>query len=281
MNVLFVCTGNTCRSPMAEGYLKSLGLEGIQVKSAGMSFSGDPASTNSVRVMNELGIDISSHRSALITASHIEWADRIYCMTSSHKNALKEAGADQSKLFVLGDGIPDPFGRDIDAYRLCRDKIIRAIDGFDFAKQMSVCVMSDESEADCIEAIEKVCFSKPWSRKSIIESFSHGTKFVLCKERGKTVGYMGISCVLDEGYVTNIAVLPEYRRKGVASALIEYCFALASEKKLSFVSLEVRKSNLAAIKLYEKFGFEIIGERKNFYECPTENALVMTRRFEE
>ena len=90
---------------------------------------------------------------------------------------------------------------------------------------------------------------------------------------------MGLSCVLDEGYVTNIAVLPDYRRKGIASALLEQCISAAKQKNLSFVSLEVRKSNLAAIKLYEKFEFKIEGERKNFYECPKEDAYIMTRRF--
>jgi ribosomal-protein-alanine N-acetyltransferase len=279
MNILFVCTGNTCRSPMAEGYLKSLALSGVKTKSVGMSFSGDPASQNSVQVMSEIGIDISLHRSAVITASHIDWADRIYCMTDSHKAALLGAGINKGKLFVLGEGIPDPFGRDINAYRQCRDEIIRAVDSIDFSAQSAVCIMSDESEADGIEAIEKQCFSKPWSKKSITESFLHGTRFFIYKEQGKTVGYMGISCILDEGYITNIAVLPKRRRKGIASALLEFCLEYAKEKELSFVSLEVRKSNLAAIKLYEKFGFIIEGERKNFYECPTENALLMTRRF--
>ena len=261
MRVLFVCTGNTCRSPMAEGYMKSLGLCGVQVKSAGMSFSGDPASQNSVDVMNEIGIDISSHRSAVISASHIDWADRIFCMTDSHKAALIGAGVQENKLFVLGSGIPDPFGRDIDAYRLCRNEITAAIDNLDL---QTVYVMKDEKEADGIEVIEKLCFSTPWSRKSITDSFLHGTKFFLYKEQGETVGYMGLSCVLDEGYVTNIAVLPDYRRNGIASALLEACIKYAAEKELKFISLEVRKSNSAAIKLYEKFGFKVEGERKNF-----------------
>lgn len=278
MNILFVCTGNTCRSPMAEGYLKHISIQGINVKSAGMSFSGDPASDNSVEVMKEIGIDISAHRSSVITASHIEWADKIYCMTSSHKKALEELGVDTSKLFVLANGIPDPFGMDTAAYRLCRDEIITAIDALKLKNESAVFVMNDESSAEEIEEIEKECFSIPWSKKSITESFLHGTKFLLYKEDGKTVGYIGLTVVLDEGYVTNIAVLPQYRRKGIASALIESCIDIATEKNLSFISLEVRKSNFAAIKLYEKYGFKVMGERKNFYECPTENALVMTRR---
>ena len=85
--------------------------------------------------------------------------------------------------------------------------------------------------------------------------------------------------MLDEGYITNVAVFPQYRKQGVATALIKRVFELAQEKKLAFVSLEVRVSNSAAIALYEKAGFKEEGRRKSFYRDPREDALIMTKRF--
>ena len=95
----------------------------------------------------------------------------------------------------------------------------------------------------------------------------------------KLIGYIGIKAVIDEGYITNIAVFPEFRRRGVAKALLNKVFEFAKEKGLSFVSLEVRPSNTEAISLYEKTGFKEEGRRKNFYRLPLEDALIMTKRF--
>ena len=90
---------------------------------------------------------------------------------------------------------------------------------------------------------------------------------------------MCTSFILDEAYITNVAVFPEYRKMGVGTALLNKVFALKDELNLSFVSLEVRQSNLSAIRLYEKLGFKTEGTRKNFYTNPLENALIMTKRF--
>jgi ribosomal-protein-alanine acetyltransferase len=106
-------------------------------------------------------------------------------------------------------------------------------------------------------------------------------KFFVAEKSGELLGYVGISCILDEGYITNIAVYPKHRKKGVATALIKRVFDLADEIELSFVSLEVRESNFGAISLYEKMGFKKEGLRKNFYRDPQENACIMTKRFEE
>ena len=94
-------------------------------------------------------------------------------------------------------------------------------------------------------------------------------------DSGRVVGYMGLQILSGEGYVTNIAVLPEYRRQGIAQSLIESC----AQNKMDFITLEVRKSNLPAIKLYEKAGFENMGIRPRFYTEPEEDAVIMTRYF--
>ena len=128
MKVLFVCTGNTCRSPMAEGYLRSKQLPGVTVESRGLAANGAGVSVNSRIACAEKGIDISGHISRQITAEDATAADKIICLSPSHKAALLSAGVKDSKLFLLGGGISDPYGGDIEIYRKCRDEIFAAID---------------------------------------------------------------------------------------------------------------------------------------------------------
>lgn len=275
MNILFVCTGNTCRSPIAEGYLKSKNIENLIVKSRGLSADGNPVSKNSKEVMAEIGIDISSHVSTQITKEDIENADKVICMSYSHKQILEDLGF--SNISFLGDGIDDPFGQDISVYRSCRDQIIREIDKLFVT--FSVCPIEHRHITD-IAKLEKICFSTPWSEDTIADAYKNGTKFFVCEQNNDVLGYVGISTILDEGYITNVAVFPEYRNLGVGSALIEYLFNFASERGLSFISLEVRPSNSNAIKLYEKYGFKKEGVRKNFYTSPKEDAYILTKRFD-
>lgn len=132
--------------------------------------------------------------------------------------------------------------------------------------------------ADEIAEIEKYCFSTPWTSEQI-KSSNDSTVFFLAKEGKKTVGYGGMYTVLDEGYVTNIGVLPDFRRKGWGKKLVNELLNFSKEKGLAFLSLEVRVSNMAAISLYSYFGFEKAGVRKDFYHNPKEDALIMTRYF--
>ena len=85
--------------------------------------------------------------------------------------------------------------------------------------------------------------------------------------------------VLDEGYVTNIGVLPDHRKKGIGKALTNQLIDYSVSQKLAFLSLEVRVSNTPAINLYTSLGFKEVGKRKNFYSNPKEDALIMTRYF--
>ena len=126
--IVFVCTGNTCRSPMAEGYLKSIKDKGYEIISRGLSADGSPAATHSVNAMLEKGIDITGHISRQMTYEDAEKADVIVCMSASHADLLEALGIDKLKIFVLG--INDPFGGAMDTYRACRDEIFGAIDEF-------------------------------------------------------------------------------------------------------------------------------------------------------
>ncbi len=127
MKVLFVCTGNTCRSPMAEGIFHSkYKKDSDECSSAGLyTQDNSPATPNAIQAMSETGIDISAHRSKTITAEDINNYDLIIAMTESHAEFVKLLGADASKIRILG--VSDPFGGDLDEYRKCRDEIVEKL----------------------------------------------------------------------------------------------------------------------------------------------------------
>ena len=282
MKIIFICTGNTCRSPMAEGYLKAAALPDLEVQSRGLYADGSPVSENSALVMNELGIDISGHISRSLCREDLD-SDLFICLSDSHRLALLSLGIDENKVLLLGDGIPDPFGGNLTVYRVCRDKIISAIDKLIYSgtfTPFSLCTPDSSLLADIAE-LEKECFSEPWSQNALFESMKAGTKFfTVCDKEERLLGYVGISTILDEGYITNVAVTRTARRKGVATLLMHKLFSLARELSLSFISLEVRASNSSAISLYEKFGFVREGLRKKYYREPVEDTIIMTKRFE-
>ena len=138
--------------------------------------------------------------------------------------------------------------------------------------------MTDE-HIPSIAQLEKECFGEcAWSENSLRESLqTDGASFFVALCDGKIAGYVGMNIVLDEGYITNVAVSGNFRRKGIADGLIARLDECMEQKKLSFISLEVRVSNSPAICLYEKNGYKNLGVRKNFYRLPTEDAYIMTK----
>lgn len=138
----------------------------------------------------------------------------------------------------------------------------------------------DRSHIEQIAALERECFSTPWSEAMLTEVlFDSQASFIVAEsEDGGVLGYAGLQVVLDEGYIDNIAVEPNARRHGVADELLDV-FCRFGEANLAFLTLEVRASNAPAIALYRKHGFEEAGRRKNYYTKPTEDAVIMTRYF--
>ncbi|MBQ8852416.1 MAG: ribosomal protein S18-alanine N-acetyltransferase, partial [Oscillibacter sp.] len=134
---------------------------------------------------------------------------------------------------------------------------------------------------DEVAELERICFSTPWSRNMLAEELDNLlSAFLVALDDGdRVVGYAGVQVILDEGYITNIAVRPECRRQGVAAKLLQVFMDFAKANKLSFLTLEVRASNYDAIALYGTRGFRSVGRRKNYYEHPREDALIMTREF--
>ena len=128
-----------------------------------------------------------------------------------------------------------------------------------------------------IAAIERTCFSAPWDENILAVQLGAGYVFLAAAEQKQILGYVGMQYVLDEGYISNVAVSPEHRRRGIAGLLLTRLHGIAEELGLAFVSLEVRASNEPAIALYEKYGYTQTGRRKNYYVRPREDALIMTR----
>lgn len=135
-----------------------------------------------------------------------------------------------------------------------------------------------EEQLEKIEEIEKACFSMPWTIEQLRSQMKDSQhEFIAAlDDEGRVLGYVGMMYVLDEGYISNVAVAPEARRQGIGRDLIKELMARAAALDLAFVTLEARCSNAAAIALYEKQGFVPVGKRKNYYDFPREDAILMT-----
>ena len=126
--------------------------------------------------------------------------------------------------------------------------------------------------------LEALCFSQPWTEAALAVQLDPQRHVFLAAEReGTLVGYVGLQYVLDEGYISNVAADPACRRQGVGGALLEELERRCRALGLAFMTLEVRASNLPARALYEKNGFSQVGIRKNYYEKPREDAILMTK----
>ncbi len=136
---------------------------------------------------------------------------------------------------------------------------------------------------DEVAALERECFTTPWSRNMLAEELDNALSafLVALDETDRVVGYAGLQVVLDEGYITNIAVRSDCRRRGVAGKLLDVFERFAEGNHLAFLTLEVRASNYAAIALYGRHGYRGAGRRTNYYEHPKEDAVIMTREFGE
>ena len=133
---------------------------------------------------------------------------------------------------------------------------------------------------DGVLKIENECFSHPWTRENLENELNNPTSvFYAALENDEVIGYIGMSTVIDEGYIFNVAVTGNQRKKGIGSALISEIVTYCKKNGFMFVTLEVRQSNQKAISLYSHFGFIKVGERKSYYRDPEENAILMTKYF--
>ena len=136
------------------------------------------------------------------------------------------------------------------------------------------------ADVDAVCAIEEATFARPWSRASIENELTNScARYVVLRRSGETVGYAGMWLVIDEAHVCNVAVHPDYRRRGYGRRIFEALMALAQESGMAMITLEVRRSNLAAQSLYHACGMLDVGYRKRYYEDNREDALIMYREF--
>ena len=127
--------------------------------------------------------------------------------------------------------------------------------------------------------IEQSIFSIPWSEKSFKDSLeSENTNFVVALCNDEIVGYIGMYVFGEEADISNVAVSLKHRRKHIAQNMLDYILDWSQNKKIKNLTLEVRETNVPAIKLYEKNGFKEAGIRKDYYEKPKENAVIMWKQ---
>lgn len=144
-----------------------------------------------------------------------------------------------------------------------------------------ICIIEmNETHVPGIGQLEKLCFSDPWSEKSIASELSNPlSKWLVAMDGDVLCGYVGSQTVMGETDMMNIAVHPDYRRQGIAEALVQALVMLLKEQGSHCLSLEVRTSNEAAKALYCKQGFAQVGIRPNYYRNPRENALILRKEW--
>ena len=141
---------------------------------------------------------------------------------------------------------------------------------------------AEEKDLEQIEALEQACFSRPWPIDMLRRQLPSDRHVFLVASRGEEVlGYIGMLHVMDEGYISNVAVKETERRHGIGTMLVEAMIRRCEALSLLFVTLEVRASNDPAIRLYDSFSFVPVGRRKGYYDAPKEDAVLMTRYWKE
>ena len=144
---------------------------------------------------------------------------------------------------------------------------------------MNYLLMTSEHVAQ-VAALEKACFSMPWSENSITAELSNPLSlWVVAVDGNMVAGYVGSQAVMGEADMMNLAVLPSYRRQGVGRCLVSELVAKLTAREVYSLTLEVRASNEAAVKLYDSLGFVQVGRRPNYYVAPKEDALILRKEW--
>jgi ribosomal-protein-alanine N-acetyltransferase len=138
-------------------------------------------------------------------------------------------------------------------------------------------------DLDQVIEVEKLSFTNPWSRNSFFLELTTNelATYIVAKVDGRVVGYAGMWLIVGEAHVTNVAVHPGFRKKGIGELLMRSLMTIARESGAKMMTLEVRKSNYIAQNLYTKLGFEPIGIRRGYYTDNNEDAVIMWTNLNE
>ncbi len=286
-NILFVCSGNTCRSPMAQGIFnkiaKEKGLPFFATSCGCATYGGDKASANSVKVCKEIEVDLNAHISRGLTVEAVENAYKIYPLSDSHFHVLKQYFKNKNGIENSLD-IFDPFGGDEDVYKKCREEIEEKIDEI-FNELLSenydenFISFAGENDIKSLVNLGEKYFSDFWNDETL-KNYCENSRLILlksCDENGNVLGYICGRYIYETSEIDRVVVDEKYRGKGFAKSLINEFEKIAKSKNVFEILLEVRASNTPAQKLYEKCGFEKISERKDYYSNPTEDAIIMRK----
>jgi ribosomal-protein-alanine N-acetyltransferase len=136
------------------------------------------------------------------------------------------------------------------------------------------------SDIDEVLQIERASCPSPWSRNSFISEIrdNEDAHYFVAKSQGRIAGYLGSWFILDEAHITTVAVSPDFRRRGVATSLFNFIFAVGEANGITAFTLEVRKSNIGAQRLYSQLGFVFVGIRRGYYQDNNEDAHIMWKR---
>ncbi len=139
---------------------------------------------------------------------------------------------------------------------------------------------AEERDIKPMAEMDLLCFAAPWSEESFAKEIRENrlALYIVAEIGERMVGYAGLWCIADEGHITNVAVHPGFRRRGIGEALVTVLLDHTEKNGVLNHTLEVRASNDAAISLYSKFGFQPAGLRKKYYEDNGEDAIIMWRK---
>ncbi len=285
--ILFVCSGNTCRSPMATALFNALQDDEFSADSAGLgALQGDGISCGALDALrftatppNEK-LPYPTYLSKPVSEAEMGNAHLVYGITQRHTEALiARFPHHKEKIRPFPLEIPDPFGRDAGVYLQTLAAIRCGIfEIYREAKKGQDGIYPAVAERDLFDilTIEKQSFSTPWSEKSFRMSLDNPITHAIVKIRNSRVtGYALYSVLFEDCELYNIATDPAHRGQGIGNELLAAVVDDCRKRGGEVLRLEVRQSNLPAQSLYRKFGFIEEGKRKNYYQNPTEDAILM------
>lgn len=289
-SIIFIDDDDCSLAPAAREFF-SRKCPGTRCASAGLFAAGETLDPGCAAAMS-LGADISAHEPQLLSRELFDGHTAAVCMTLAQTDELFDRWPGcESKVICLGEA-------DIFRPRLkigWKKTLQRLLEAADELAQLAQPEKTEEPKGtegdiirlapdspgellDDIARLERENFSAPWSREMLERAIgSDRNIFLACVSDGRVRGYIGGLLVIDELEIYNLAVEPTARRRGLGRELTQRLFAQAAAAGARRISLEVRQGNAPAIALYEALGFEIAGRRKNYYEKPREDALIMQR----